>query len=321
MAHSDISTRISRRQALVLGSGVAAGGLLSATSPMVAGAAPRPPLAQSGTLPVKQIETIVQAQGTVTKGVLVIDIERKDMGQVAGPIGVTFTPAFELDGTLAFQPLGNRLAFLNGDLPLRPSETQPFIDALVANGIVFQAFHQHYIEMRPNVWFIHFRGLGDPLKLARGIHNAIKVTSTPLPQAPPAHPKSPLDAKLLGEILRGQPSIGDEGVVTVNVARRDQIVIDGVKVSPEANISTGVLFKPLATTGSQAAVGPDFGMIGPEVQTVVSVMRRQGWFVGCLYNQETDETPQLYFAHMLKTGNAYTLAAEVRKGLDQTNSE
>ena len=321
MAPADIGTHISRRQALALGGGVAAGGLLTVASPMAAGAAPRRLLTQSGALPVSQIEAIVQAKGTVTGGVLVIDIERKDMGRVAGPIGVTFTPAFELDGSLTFQPLGNNLAFFNGDLPLKPAETQPFIDALVANGIVFQAFHQHYIEMRPNVWFIHFRALGDPLKIARGIHNAIKVTSTPLPQAPPANPKSPLDAKLLGEILRGQASIGDEGVVTVNVARKDQIVIDGVQVSPEANIATGVEFKPLATTGSAAAVGPDFGMIGPEVQPVVAVMRSQGWFVGCLYNQETDETPQLYFAHMLKTGDAYSLAAEVRKGLDQTNSQ
>ena len=321
MAIPDVSTRISRRQALALGGGVAAGGLLSAASPMAAGAATRPPLTQSGTLPVKQIESIVQAQGTVTNGVLVIDIERKDMGNVAGPIGVTFTPAFELDGSLTFQPLGQNLAFFNGDLPLRPAETQPFIDALVAKGIVFQAFHQHYIEMRPNVWFIHFRALGNPLTIAEGIHRAIKVTSTPLPQAPPAHPTSPLNAKLLGQILHGQASIGDQGVVTVNVSRKDQIVIDGVQVSPEANIATGIEFKPLSTTGDKAAAAPDFGMIGPEVQPVVSLMRRQGWFVGCLYNQETDETPQLYFAHMLKTGDAYTLAAEVRRGLDQTNSE
>jgi hypothetical protein len=49
-------------------------------------------------------------------------------------------------------------------------------------------------------------------------------------------------------------------------------------------------------------------------------MRKQGWFVGCLYNQETSETPQLYFAHMLKVGDAYALAREIRRGLDLTHS-
>lgn len=90
--------------------------------------------------------------------------------------------------------------------------------------------------------------------------------------------------------------------MTVNVSRRGRIVIDGVRVSPEANISTGIEFKPLG--GARAAVGPDFSLTGHEVVPVVKIMRAQDWFVGCLYNQETDEAPQLYFAHMLKTGDA-----------------
>jgi hypothetical protein len=49
-------------------------------------------------------------------------------------------------------------------------------------------------------------------------------------------------------------------------------------------------------------------------------MRRQGWFQGCLYNQETNEHPQLYFDHMLKVGNAYQLAHEIRRGLDLTDT-
>jgi hypothetical protein len=42
--------------------------------------------------------------------------------------------------------------------------------------------------------------------------------------------------------------------------------------------------------------------------------------IGCLYNQETDEVPQLYFSHMWKTGSPYDLAQSVRKGLLLTNS-
>ncbi len=47
-------------------------------------------------------------------------------------------------------------------------------------------------------------------------------------------------------------------------------------------------------------------------------MRSQGWEINCLYNQETDEQPQLYFSHDYKVGDAYALAAEVRRGLDVT---
>lgn len=323
MSNLDLSTPISRRRALVLGGGVAAGGVLAAATPLTAAAGAHgdhgSEHGQHGVLPADQIQQIVQAQGTVTNGVLSIEIERQDIGHASGPLGVTFTPAFEINGTLTFQPLGYGSAFFNGDLALKPEETNPVIDAIIANGLIFQAFHQHYIETSPNIWFIHFRGEGDPLKLAQGIHNVLKVTSTPLPQTMPSNPKTPLDPDRLASILHGDAQVGDEGVVTVTVSRTDTIVIDGIRVSPEANISTEVQFKPLSSSGSSAAAGPDFSLESSEVMPVVSLMRQQGWFQGCLYNQETNESPQLYFDHMLKTGDAYSLAQEIRRGLDLTD--
>ncbi|HWC86324.1 MAG TPA: DUF1259 domain-containing protein [Solirubrobacteraceae bacterium] len=322
MPHPPSPAEITRRHALALGGAVAAAGLVSGASPLTEEAAARAhrfaPRRQKGKLPVKAIQSILQAEGSVKNGVLSIGVERKDIGKVHGPVNVTFTPSFEVDGTLTFQPLGDNLAFFNGDIPLRPDEVNRFIDAVIANGLTFQALHQHFIEMRPNVWFIHFRGVGAPLALARAVHSALKATRTPLPQKPPKNPKTPLDSKRLGSILHGDTQVGDDGVVTVNVSRRGPIVIDGVVVSPEANISTNVEFKPVSATRASAA--PDFSMTGGEVQRVMALMRRLGWFVGCLYNQETSESPQLYFSHMVKTGNPYTLAAEIRRGLDLTDA-
>jgi hypothetical protein len=166
---------------------------------------------------------------------------------------------------------------------------------------------------------MHFRGVGEPLTLARDVRNVLKATSTKLPQKMPSKPKSELDAKRLAAILHGTAQIGDEGVVTVSVPRSDRVVIDGVLVSPEANISTNISFRPLG--GNQAWAGPDFSMTGAEVMKVVPLMRRLDWFQGCLYNQETSEAPQLYFDHMLKRGDAYALAAEIRRGLDLTRSK
>jgi hypothetical protein len=329
MAELNLTTPISRRRVLTLGGGIAAtGGVFSSVGPFTSAAlghgrdddhdAHRH---QHGALPADEIQQIVQAEGTVTKGVLSIDIERQDIGDVSGPLGVTFTPAFEVDGTLTFQPLDHGHAFFNGDLALKPEETQGVIDAIIANGLIFQAFHQHYIETIPNVWFIHFRGEGDALTLATAVHNVLKVTSTPLPQTMPANPTTPLDPDKLASILHGDAQVGDEGVVTVTIDRSDTIVIDDIRVSPEANISSNVQFKPLSSTGSMAAVGPDFSMNSSEVMPVVTLMRSQGWFQGCLYNQETNEYPQLYFDHMLKVGDAYTLAQEIRRGLDLTAAD
>lgn len=61
-------------------------------------------------------------------------------------------------------------------------------------------------------------------------------------------------------------------------------------------------------------------MTAHEINNVVKVMRSMSWDVGVLCNRQTDETPQLFFSHQFKVGNALTLAREVRLGLNQTNS-
>ncbi len=103
--------------------------------------------------------------------------------------------------------------------------------------------------------------------------------------------------------------------------RTDEIAIDGVLVNPGANITTNIQFEALNSSGSNAAAAPDFSMKTSEVMSVTRIMRQQGWQDHCLYNQETGEHPQLYFSHMLKTGDPYTLAQEIRKGINRTAAE
>ncbi len=332
MDANDVSAaRLSRRRALKLG-GTMAGGLVAAGLPLAPSASAasahhrrarhehESDHEHESELPVAQIQDIIGIEGTVSSGVLEISVGRKDIGPVTGPLGVTLDAAFEVHGDLYFQPLGRGKALLNGDLAVLPEEANPFIAALLQQGLTFQAFHQHLIEMNPQVWFIHFRGVGDPLSLARAIRAALGVTKTPLPQPSPANPTTPLDAGRLAKILHGDAEVGEEGVVTVSINRKHGVRLGGVYAKPETGISTSVEFKPLGSNAQVAAV-PDFSMTGEEVVPVVQRMQGLGWFQGCLYNQETDEHPQLYFDHMLKVGDAYALAAEIRSGLDLTDSE
>lgn len=314
--------RLSRRGLITLGGGAAAAGLL-AGAPRAGAATARAAGVrhQKGKIPQKLIEGIVGAEGSVTNGVLMIGVDRDDIGPVKGPDGVVFEGAFEIDGMLTFQPLGNDLAFFNGCLALHEREVERFVDTIMANGLTFQALHQHYIGMKPQIWFVHWRGVGTPTALATGVHNVLRTTAIKLPQTMPKHPKSPLDAKRIGSIVGGSATVESDGVVSVDVERGGRIVIDGVLVSPDANISTNMTFKPLNKSGTLAAAAPDFSMTAPEIMPVMQTMRGLGWFVGCLYNQESDETPQLYFSHMVKKGDPYTLAAEIRQGLNHTKTK
>ncbi len=184
--------------------------------------------------------------------------------------------------------------------------------------MVFQAEHQHLYDISPMVWFIHFREVGDPLRLARDVHAVSSATSTPLPQEPPAHPTTALPAKRLVQILGGPATVGENGVVTVDVPRAHGVVLGGIHVDPDLDIANNIQFEPLGN-GKAAAV-PDFALTAGEVNPVVRTMRGFGWEIGCLYNQETAEHPPLYFSHMFKTGGPVALARQIRAGLIRTDA-
>ena len=270
-------------------------------------------------LPVDQIEAVLGLKSNVSHGVLDISVPRTDIGSVQRPRGVTFTSSLEIHGDIFFQPLPCKRTLMNGDMALKEDETNPFISALRSNDIVFQAFHQH-LPMHPQVWFQHYRAVGDPIALAKAIRVAIGVTSTPLPQQMSSNPTTPLDPDRLAKILHGDATVGDDGVVTVTVPRRHGVRLGGVYAQPQTGVSTNIEFNP--ERGSRADVVPDFSMEAGQVDPVVDLMlRRLDWYQGCLYNQETAEHPQLYFDHMLKTGDAYELAHQIRHGLDLTDAQ
>ena len=192
-------------------------------------------------------------------------------------------------------------------------------DAIIGNGLVFQAEHQHFYDLNPVVWL---STCAERATLSRWRGRSTRCSRRRRCRCPepPSNPTSPLNKDRLQKILHGYDAeVGADGVVTVYVNRRDPITLGGVKARPEANIATNVSFEPLDASGTQTAAAPDFSMEGQEVDRVMRTMRGQGWDIGCLYNQETGERPQLFFSHQFKTGDPYQLAAEIRKGLNRMN--
>ncbi len=317
---------LGRRRALTLG-GAVSGGLVAASNGEAFGASRFKSSLNHGSpivrvwdgdqLPVDKIQAILQAQGNVSdSGVLSVEIDRNDLPNVTRN-GVPWLPSFEVNGTAYFQAVDDGRAILNGDFALLDKETNPFIDALLRNGLVLQAFHQHFYDLTPQIWYMHFRGVGDPLQLAQAVFNSItQATSTPFPQPPPSQTTS-LPADQLARILGGSAQIGGDGVVTVSVPRADHITLQGVRIAGDEGIALTVAFEPLGD--GTTVVAPDFSMLTREVIPVTRVMRQQGWENNCLYNQETGEHPQLFFSHQVKIGDAVQLAQEVRNGANNSN--
>jgi uncharacterized protein DUF1259 len=290
---------------------------MATPGPLLAGtAAPRigPGAAWPGT--VAEIERIVRAKGTVSNGVLNIEIDREDLPHVR-KAGVPVKPAFEINGNLCFQQLSDGSIAFNGDLCVKPEELNPAIDQMVKHGLTWQAMHQHLWGLEPMVGFMHMRARGSARQIAEGCAAVLGATSTPLPQAPPENPATPLDAKRLAKIIGAVPSVGASGVVTFELPQREPVTLGGVRINPFLNVYTSVAFQPLG--GDKAAAVPDFGLLAHQVDPVARLMRGQGWEIDCLCNQETAEQPQLYFSHQFKVGDAYALATEIRRGLELTS--
>jgi hypothetical protein len=344
----DISAPVSRRRALALGGGLL-GGLVAARaaaavapaelepgSPPAPAPAPAeleqgspPAPAPPGRLPVGRMRAVLPLPGAVSGGVLSFSVVRSDVGPVARR-ELTLSPAFALAGGLAFQPAGRGRALLIGDLPVRPAELPVVTAAIGDAGLVLASVHQRSHDMasgtlraggpvlRPEVWFVHWWGSGDPLALARAARAVLDATALVLPHEPSSPAGGPLDAERLRRLLRGyHAATGPDGVVSVRVARRHGVDTAGVRACAETNLATTVSFQPLP---AGAAVGAEVAMAAGEVAAAMRVMRAQGWDLGALYRRLTGERPRLSFAYHFKVGEAYACAGELRRGLDETDS-
>jgi hypothetical protein len=307
-----------RRRTLTAGGAMMAGLFVAGAPDAALGQAGTAAPPSTGTLPVQDIQRILRSSGTVNGPVLNVTQLRKDLNNVRGPADIPFKPAFEVHNDFYFQALPNNRAIVNGEFALAAGEVNAVIDRLLQVGFVFQAFHQHFFDLEPQIWHVHFRATGSPYGIARGLDYVVRATGTPLPQTAPMNPTTTLDARRLGRILGGEAEIHEDGVVEVSLRRREQITLGGVPIDSRLGVGHEIYFEPLPD--GRTAVAPDFALLAQEIATVMRLMRREGFDIHCLYNQETAETPQLYFSHLLAVGNPYYYARVMRRVLQQTNT-
>ena len=67
----------------------------------------------------------------------------------------------------------NEEAAVAGDVAMLESEVQPVLKALRAHGLDVVAIHNHMINSRPVIIFLHYWGRGSAEKLATGFRSAL----------------------------------------------------------------------------------------------------------------------------------------------------
>lgn len=240
-------------------------------------------------------------------GVYRIGLPRSDLKVTLD--GVPLKPALALGSWLAFVPHGANEAMVMGDLVLTDAEVSPVMAKLIAGGIEITALHNHLLRNTPHTMYMHITGHGDPVAMAKTLHDALALSGTPLSAAPAAGPAASetidLDTAALDRIL-GRKGKSGGGVYAYGIPRAEAPRDGGMALPPAMGSAEAINFQP--TGGGKAAITGDFVLTAAEVNPVLRALRENGIEVTALHNHMLDDEPRLFFMHFWANDDAQKLA-------------
>ena len=266
----------------------------------------------------KQVEEAMGRPGQIQPGdVIKFGMPRRDLNVVLD--SVTIKPGLALGSWVALKRDGGG-AMVMGDLVLTEDEVEPVMMKLQEGGIHESAVHNHLLGESPHVMYMHIASHGDPVQMAKAIHDALALSKTPGPDAAPAaQPTLELgfEQKQVEQIL-GHAGKVNGGVLQIAVPRAEAITDSGMTVPPSMGVATALNFQP--TGNGKAAITGDFVLLGTEVNPVIKALRQNGIAVTALHSHMLMEEPRLFFMHFWANDDAVKLAKGLRVALDNTKS-
>lgn len=263
-------------------------------------------------------QTLGRTGAVTAGGVERFSFPRRDLRVTVD--GILLRPAFALGSWVAFKRVEGGDAMIMGDLVLLESEINPVISALQAGGVEQTALHNHVLNETPRVMYMHIRGHGKEMDVARAVRTALEATRTPMDTvlAPVAATAFPLDTAALVRALGYEGRVGG-GVYQVGVPRAETITEQGVEMPPSMGTGTAINFQP--TDGGRALIAGDFVMTAGEVNRVIRALRANGIAVAAIHSHMLEESPRLLFMHFWAHDDAIKLARGLAAGLAETNSQ
>ena len=263
----------------------------------------------------KPVEQALGKARSVQPGdVYKVSLPRSDLKVTVG--GVELKPALALGSWVAFTKTGDMTTVM-GDLVLTEDEVTPVMTKLEEGGVDPTALHNHVLHESPRVMYMHIHAMGDSVKIAKAIHDALALSKTPF-AAPAAAPNQDLgiDTKQIDQIM-GQSGKVNGGVYQFSVARSDKIMDSDMQIPPAMGVAQAINFQP--TGGGKAAITGDFVLLASEVNPVIKALRDNGIEVTALHSHMLVETPHLFFMHFWANDDAQKLARGLRAALDKVN--
>jgi len=264
----------------------------------------------------KPVEQALGKAGSVQPGdVYKVSFPRSDLTVSVG--GIQIKAPLALGSWVAFKKAGD-MTMVMGDLVLTEDEVTPVLTKLQEGGVEQTALHNHVLHESPRVMYLHISAMGDGVKIAKAIHDALALSKTPFATSAPSNQPQELgiDTKQLDQII-GQSGKINGGVYQFSVPRAEKIMDNDMEVPPSMGVAHAINFQP--TGGGKAAITGDFVLIASEVKPVIRALRDNGIEVTALHSHMLVESPRLFFMHFWANDDALKLARGIRAALDKTN--
>ena len=117
-----------------------------------------------------RIAQVLGHSGKVNGGVYQVSVARPD---TMWEENVVIPPAMGVATALNFQSTGAGNAAITGDFVVRAAEVNPVLRALRERGVEVTAVHNHMLDERPRLFFMHFWAVGDAVRLAQALRAAL----------------------------------------------------------------------------------------------------------------------------------------------------
>ncbi|MCA1601202.1 MAG: DUF1259 domain-containing protein [Acidobacteria bacterium] len=170
----------------------------------------------------KPVEQALGKAGSMQPGdVYKVSLPRSDLKVTVA--GVELKPALALGSWVAFKRVGD-MTVVMGDLVLAESEVTPVLSKLQQGRIETTALHNHVLNESPRVMYMHIHAMGDAVKIAKAIHDALALTKTRFtaPAATSPNQDIGIDTKQIDQIM-GQSGKVNGGVYQYSIARADEV--------------------------------------------------------------------------------------------------
>lgn len=258
------------------------------------------------------LEKAFGKKGTVQGNVYRVTFPRSDLKVTVD--GFSVAPGLALTSWVAIHKMGQS-SMMMGDFVMLDTEEPAVVAKLVSLGLGITAIHNHLVNEKPAIKFLHFSGSGDAVKLAEDIKSAFALTGTPLGPAP-APSASTVDWSVV-EVVLGTKGKKAGAIISYSFPRNEKLLESGMEMPPAMGMATGI---NLQMEGAKAGATGDFVLLADEVNPVVKALVENGINVTAIHNHMLYDEPRLFMLHFWGSGDPAKIAAGLKAALDKTNS-